>query len=163
MPAPKGYSLAQIRLHWIVAALILLQILFREPMAEAWDARREGGPVALSAGVAAHVAGGLLVLAFALWRLVLRRRHGAPPPPETEPAPLRLAATLAHWTLYGLMVLVPLSGALAWFGGIAAAAEAHQVLKNLLLLVVLVHVLAALWHQFWLKDDLLDRMRRPRA
>ncbi|MEY3308596.1 MAG: hypothetical protein RLZZ413_2634, partial [Pseudomonadota bacterium] len=40
------------------------------------------------------------------------------------------------------------------------AAEAHEVMTSLLLVVLAVHVAAALWHQFWLKDHLLRRMMR---
>ena len=86
---------------------------------------------------------------------------GAPPPPESEPAPLRLAAHLGHMALYALMVLMPVSGAVAWFGTVEAAAEVHEAMKPAMLILVLVHVAAALWHQFWLKDGLMLRMKRP--
>jgi cytochrome b561 len=81
--------------------------------------------------------------------------------PEVKPAILKLAAHLGHMGLYALMIAMPLSGAAAWFGGIEAAAEAHEVMKFLMIALVAVHVLAALWHQFWLKDGLLLRMKRP--
>ena len=161
VPKPKGYSRAQIALHWIVAVLIVLQFVLHEPMAEAWDRVEDGIAVAFDPVVALHVFGGLAVLAFALWRIVLRQRRGAPPPPESEPAPLRLAAHLGHMALYALMVLMPVSGAVAWFGTVEAAAEAHEAMKPALLILVLVHVAAALWHQFWLKDGLMLRMKRP--
>lgn len=161
VPAPKGYSARQIRLHWIVALLIVAQFTLNEPMGKAWDAVEDGVTPAGSWLVLAHIIGGVLVLIFALWRLVLRQTRGVPLPPEEEPAPLRLAAHVGHWALYALMILMPVSGLVAWFGGVEAAAEAHEVMKPLLLLLVLVHVLAALWHQFWLKDGLLLRMKRP--
>ena len=161
VPKPKGYSRAQIALHWIVAVLIVLQFVLHEPMAEAWDRVEDGIAVAFDPVVALHVFGGLAVLAFALWRIVLRQRRGAPPPPESEPAPLRLAAHLGHMALYALMVLMPVSGAVAWFGTVEAAAEVHEAMKPAMLILVLVHVAAALWHQFWLKDGLMLRMKRP--
>ena len=49
----------------------------------------------------------------------------------------------------------------AWFGGIDPAAEVHEVLRIVLLALVGAHVLAALWHQFWLKDGLMLRMKQP--
>ena len=58
------------------------------------------------------------------------------------------------------MLLMPVSGLVAWFGGVDTAADAHEVMSNLMLFVVGVHVAAALWHQFWLKDHLLLRMMR---
>ena len=87
VPKPKGYSRAQIALHWIVAVLIVLQFVLHEPMAEAWDKVEDGIAVAFDPVVALHVFGGLAVLAFALWRIVLRQRRGAPPPPGSGPAP----------------------------------------------------------------------------
>lgn len=162
MPVLKGYSARQIRLHWIVAVLIVLQFVLHEPIAEAWDQIEDGGSSpAFNWLVLSHIFGGALVLIFALWRLVLRQTRGVPPAPEAEPAPLRLAAHLGHLALYALMILMPLSGAAAWFGGIEAAAEVHEAMKPLMILLVAVHVLAAIWHQVWLKDGLMDRMRRP--
>jgi cytochrome b561 len=36
--------------------------------------------------------------------------------------------------------------------------EAHEVLANLLLVAIAAHVLAALWHQFVVRDGALSRM-----
>ena len=161
MIAPKGYSARQIRLHWIVTALIILQFLLHEPMSEAWDMIEDGQGPGSDWLVLSHVIGGILVLIFALWRLALRATRGVPPPPDSEPPLLRRAAHLGHLALYALMIAMPLSGMAAWFGGIDPAAEAHELMKVALLALVAAHVLAALWHQFWLKDGLLLRMKRP--
>lgn len=161
MPTPKGYSARQIRLHWMVAVVIVLQFVLHDPMSQAWDGIEDGGSPAFNWLVLAHIAGGVLVLVFALWRLVLRQTRGVPPAPEVGTAQLRIAAHLVHLGLYGLMIALPLSGMAAWFGGISAAAEAHEAMKLALLVLVAVHVLAALWHQFWLKDGLMLRMKRP--
>lgn len=161
MPALKGYSARQIRLHWLVTVLIVLQFLLHEPIAMAWDGIKEGQSPAFNWLILAHVLGGSLVLIFSLWRLVLRFGRGVPPAPEAEPEILRRAAHLGHLALYALMILMPLSGMAAWFGGIEVAAEGHEVMRIALLVLVAVHVLAALWHQFWLKDGLMMRMKRP--
>ena len=71
-----------------------------------------------------------------------------------------MAAHVGHWALYALMVLAPVTGLAAWYGGIEAAAEVHELFKPLLIILVAVHVLAALFHQFVLKDNLLARMKR---
>ncbi|MCC6305076.1 MAG: cytochrome b/b6 domain-containing protein [Rhodobacteraceae bacterium] len=160
MTSATGYLPAQIRLHWLAAILIVLQVVLHEPMAEAWEALGEGRPVTLGPAIAGHVAGGLLILAFALWRLVLRIRRGAPPPPA-GPAVLRLLAGLAHLALYALMVVMPLSGAAAWFFGVAPAAAVHVTLVPALIALVLMHAAAALWHHFWRQDESLLRMLRP--
>lgn len=160
-PAPKGYSRTQIALHWAAFVLIVQQFVLHEGIAEAWDVIEDGGVPPFDPVVAAHVFGGVAVLVFALWRLVLRRTRGVPDLPVGEPALARMAAHLGHGALYTLMIVMPLSGAVAWFGGVEGAAEAHEVLKPVMLVLVAVHVLAALWHQFWLKDNLLVRMKRP--
>ncbi len=161
MPSLKGYSARQIRLHWLVAVVIVLQFILHEPISQAWGGIEERQSPAFNWLILVHITGGVLVLVFALWRLVLRQTRGVPPAPEAEAAPLRMAAHLGHLALYALMIAMPLSGMAAWFGGIRAAAKAHEVMKAALMALVAVHVLAALWHQFWLKDGLMLRMKRP--
>lgn len=159
MTPPASYSRPQILLHWAVALLIVLQFVLHEPMSEAWDVIEDGGTVAFNPVVASHVLGGILVLAFALWRIVLRRSRGVPDLPAADGPAVRLAAHAGHLALYALMILMPVSGLVAWFGGAEAAAEAHEAMKPLMILLVAVHVAAALWHQLWLRDGLMARMR----
>jgi len=161
MTSPTAYSPWQIRLHWLATILIVLQVILHEPIADAWKALGEGGTAEFSLAVAGHVAGGILVALSALWRIGLRARRGAPPPPASTPAPVRLASGLVHAGLYGLMLLMPLSGAAAWFGGVETAAAVHGALVPVLLGLVALHVVASLWHHFWLRDGLMARMLRP--
>ncbi|PQO24394.1 cytochrome B [Rhodobacteraceae bacterium WD3A24] len=158
---PKGYSRAQIGLHWIVFLLVAVQFLFNGAIVEAWADFVETAESAFDPFAAAHVFGGLLVLALVLWRLVLRARRGAPPPPAQEPRVLRMAAHAAHWSLYALLILMPVTGALAWFGALEQAAGLHSVLRFALLALIALHILAALYHQFLLRDGLMARMRHP--
>ena len=58
------------------------------------------------------------------------------------------------------LVLIVAAVAAAWFGGVDLAAQGHNVLKIVLLALVALHVLGALYHQFVLKDGLINRMRR---
>jgi cytochrome b561 len=159
----KGYCAAQIALHWVIAILIVCQFVFHESMVDAWRALRRGGDAAAPVSLAAqtHVWGGLAVLAFALWRLWLRQTRGVPAAPAEEAAPLRLAAHITHGTLYALMILMPLTGAAAWFGGIGAASEAHEILRIPLFFLVLIHLFGALFQHFWLKTSVLNRIVRP--
>ncbi len=160
MPTPTGYSRTQIVLHWVVALLLAAQILFEDAIGKAWRIVEDGGVPPFDPMVALHVFGGLAVLAFALWRLVLRARRGVPPPSAAEPALAKTAAHLGHLALYALMIALPVTGAAAWFGGVEASAELHELLKPALILLVALHVAATLWHQLWLKDNLLARMKR---
>lgn len=158
MKAPSAYSRTQILLHWIVAFLFVLQFVLHEPMAEAWDVIEDGGTVAFDPLVAAHVAGGLLILTFAAWRIALRRTRGVPELPAGDGPMVRLAAHAGHMALYALMILMPLSGMAAWFGGAETAADVHEAMKPLVILLVAVHVAAAIWHQVWRRDGLMRRM-----
>ena len=156
----KGYSATQITLHWLVAGLILFQLIFGEDMGAAWRAVRQGTEPQMNFWVWAHIVVGIAVLLFVLWRLVLRFTRGAPEAPA-DSALMMQAATWGHRLLYAVMLLAPISGMAAWFGGVVAAAQAHELFKPVLILLVLGHVLAALYHQFIRKDGLLLRMRRP--
>lgn len=159
MTDPTSYSRPQIALHWLVFALIGLQYLFHDAISNAWDRIAQGGEAGFNPLVLAHVAGGALVLIFALWRLGLRARHGAPAPLEGNKIQL-IIAKLTHVGLYALMILMPISGSVAWFGGIDAAAQGHNVMKIILLALIALHVIGALWHHFVLRDGTMARMSR---
>ena len=58
------------------------------------------------------------------------------------------------------LVLIVAAVAATRFGGVDLAAQGHNVLKIVLLALVALHVLGALYHQFVLKDGLINRMRR---
>ncbi|MBM3612659.1 MAG: cytochrome B [Alphaproteobacteria bacterium] len=156
---PASYSRAQIRLHWIVFALVALQYILHEGMVEAWDALRETGAAEGGPLVGAHIAGGLAVLALVIWRLWLRRTRGVPPPVAPAGTLATRIAGLAHGALYALLVAMVLTGGMAWFGGIEAAANAHSVLRIALLALIALHAGAALWHQFVRRDGVMARMR----
>lgn len=157
------YTRSQILLHWIVVLLLIPQFLLHDGMSHAFRQLMEGAGAEYEPLVLQHIATGLAVLALVLWRLVLRARVGAPPSPAQEPALLKLAAHATHWALYALLMLLPLSGLAAWFGQLDTAAEAHEIMKNILLALAGLHIAAALFHQFILRTNLLARMRRPGA
>ena len=161
MAAPKGYSSTQIRLHWIVGALILFQLIYGEAMGEPWDAVTDGRVPVMSTWVWAHILVGGAVLALVVWRAALRRMRGVPEVPHSDNALMTKAAEWGHLALYALMVLTPISGLVAWYGGVEIAGEVHGWFKPALIVLIAGHAAAALYHQFWLKDGLLLRMQRP--
>lgn len=134
-----------------------------------------------------HKSLGLTVLALAVLRLGWRLYAGAPPPVPGTPRWQAAIASLTHWALYALIFAMPLSGwlydsssglrPLRWFGlvevpklvppdeGIADQAhDAHELLFLVLATVAALHVAAALFHHFFLRDATLRRMlpqRRP--
>jgi len=158
---PKAYSRRQIRLHWLVFILVVVQFVLNDSIHEAWHKVERGIAFEPSPLVISHVAIGFLLLALTIWRLIVRKRRGVPALPENEPPLMKLAAHVAHISLYVLMFLIPISGAVAWFGPLGLAAEGHELLTSLLLFVGGAHVAAALYHQFVLKTNLMDRMRTP--
>ena len=83
---PQGYNKTQIRLHWVIFILIVLQFLLHEPMSDGWDIIEKGGEPEPNIMVLQHIVGGLLVLVLVLWRLSIRVRRGAPALPAEEPA-----------------------------------------------------------------------------
>lgn len=160
MPEPKGYSSTQIGLHWIVAILLILQFVLNDSISAAWRAFVDGHEIAFNPLVAQHVFGGILIALLVVWRIALRMRRGAPPPPAEEAPALKLVAKATHGLLYVLMLTLPLSGAAAWFFAVRPAAEVHEVMKTVLIVLVGLHIVGALYHQLVLKNNLMERMKR---
>jgi cytochrome b561 len=154
------YSPLQIALHWGIFLLFALNYIVSEDMGRALRTRLEGGEPDQFAALI-HPPVGLAILALALVRIVVRLRQGAPALPPGKPL-LNRAAKLGHAALYLLLLAVPLSGMAAWGAGIRDAGDVHEVLVNLTVLVVVGHAVAALYHQFILKDGLMDRIRPGR-
>ena len=127
-----------------------------------------------------HKWAGITILTLSALRLAWRLGH-APPPDAPMPAWQRTAAHAVHGLLYALFFAVPLAGwgyssaagfPVVWFGVLPlpdwvpvdkawadALKTAHKVLALALGLLVLLHVAAALKHQFIDRDGLLRRMR----
>jgi cytochrome b561 len=166
----RRYSTASILMHWTMAAAIagawmIGQLLEEFPRAE--RATPQG----------AHALIGLAVVALLLPRLLARILGGAPEAagPDWE----RRLATAAHVLLYALMLAVPLSGlAIALTGraplpvlglfdipaampdrGLHRTLEGvHEVLSNLILGAVALHVAATLWHALIRRDGVMRHM-----
>lgn len=155
-----GYSGTQIALHWAIAVLILFNYIYSEGMGDALDARLEGIPATnLEINPQIHVWVGVTVLVLSLIRLALRQTRGVPEAGGT--GMMQLAATWGHRLLYALMILVPVMGGLTWFGRIEATGDIHALLANALMIVAGGHALMAIYHQFVVRDGLLNRMTRP--
>lgn len=156
----SGYSAIQISLHWIIAALVMFQLVFGEAMSEAVEAVEHGEQVDPSdlAMSAAHYWVGLVILGLVVVRVVVRLRRG---PVGGAGAGLSdMAAHGVHALFYVLLVLVPVSGLLALYVSPALGAI-HALAKPLCIVLILVHAGAALWHHFVIKDKVMARMLRP--
>lgn len=166
----KQYSKRMVIVHWLTLALLIAAWLLGESVS---DARHTEG--ATIAGYIIHALVGGSVMLLVLARLFFRSKDGTPPAPGT--GPMDKVASAVHYLLYALLVFVPFSGMMqvitsdvgkALLAGDAAmlpkkfegvvAHGMHELLVNVLIVVVVVHLLGALKHQFILKDGLMSRM-----
>jgi cytochrome b561 len=171
----QSYGAAAQALHWATVLLVVL----------AWmlgtfdDALPKGA--ARAAGLFVHISAGLAIPALVILRLVLRV---ADPPPALEATRFgkwpEYAAQVAHYSLYALLIAVPVTGILAQFARgnplpvfgffeIASpwirdknfahdVTEVHEVLANALIILAGLHATAALAHHWILRDRTLLRM-----
>ncbi len=169
---PERYGIVAQTLHWLIAALVTVQFVFGVKAANL--------PLSLERLIllARHKSLGLTLFALVILRLAWRMYSS--PPPQPSQAPLRTAARLSHGLLYALLLAMPMVGWLlssassltvSWFGlfslpNLVAPNRrlahwmllTHQTMAWLLLTVVVLHVGAAFWHHFILKDNVLTRM-----
>lgn len=160
---PAGYSATQITLHWIIAVLVIFQLIMGEDIKPAYRAFSRGNTPAEAdlfwANI--HVYVGIAIFVLALLRVVVLLRRGAPEPPADEHRLLKMAARATHGILYLVILGMPISGGVAWYFGIHDAGEVHEMAKPVIIAVVVLHVAAALWHHFVKRNDVLKRMVRP--
>jgi cytochrome b561 len=159
-------------LHWLMAPMVIAQLLIGLTMV----ASLSYYPLLL----AIHRPLGILILIFAVIRLVNRLTHKLPPFLATMSPAERRIASWSEYALYALLLAQPLTG---WamlsaarspivmpgpfeLPGIAphsidvyaALREAHDVFAVLLFMTFTAHVCAVLFHTLVLRDGLLDRM-----
>lgn len=158
----RGYSGLQILLHWILAVLVLFQLIFGESMTAVVDAA-EDGLQASGADLAlgsAHYWIGIAILVFVGLRILLRLTSGVPRPADSGPAWMSAAARASHILFYILLAATPILGLLAYYVG-DPFGEIHSLAKPVFILLIVLHAAAALLHHFWLKDDTLKRIFIP--
>lgn len=158
---PLTYSIAQRLLHWCVVVLIFFNLLFPDGMNRWHHLVRHGQTPTpddiSSANIHAYV--GITILLLAAIRLLLRWERGVPPEPAGQPALLNMLAKLVHFLLYALLFLMPITGILAYYLGIASSGSLHaDVLKIVLWAVIGLHALGALTQHFYFKSNVLRRM-----
>lgn len=158
---PVSFSLPQRVLHWLMALLILFNLLFTDAV-EVWGIEFFGGRTPTPEQVNAaniHAYVGITILVLAAIRLCLRFIQGVPPEPKEEPALLRFVARLAHWAFYAMFFVMPFAGIGAYYFGNSTAAFAHiGPMKTIMWVLIVGHILGALVHHFYWKTDVLKRM-----
>ena len=173
----QRYSIVAIIMHWASALLIIYMIFWGEGLVRGQPWMNPPVP-ANNPGL--HASLGILILALAVARLAWRMMN---PPPADVPMPVWQARSshALHWAFYALMILIPLSGMAQWNKSIAgkypefadldffnlfpiphysmpAFGSLHGLMTNAAMVLLFLHVAAALKHQFLDKDNMLKRM-----
>lgn len=157
MAAKNSYSGAQIFLHWLIVLLIVFQYIANGLVRWLWNARVTGA-LPDEPTLNTHVTIGIAVFALTGWRLWLRFRDGAPPPPENEVALARLIGRGFHVLFYLALFALPLAGAAGWFFSQQWAIDMHKLLKDLLLPLIALHVIGTFIQQYAFKNHIFMRM-----
>jgi cytochrome b561 len=180
----RRYSSVAVLLHWLVAALILTNVV----LAWTWDSLSKPDAHAV---VNVHKSIGLTVLGLALLQLLWRFSHRPPAFPATFQRWERLLSKAVHGLLYLVMFGLPLTGylmdsaqkgpverPLIWFGlfkfphlgtivNLAPGTKgqvheflesAHGLSADALYMLLFLHVAGALKHQFIDREKEVQRM-----
>ncbi len=177
------YSTVAIILHWVIAALVVANVLL------GWQFEDLRGPDR-RALMGVHKAIGMSILLLTLVRIAWRLMKKPPPLSETMNRWERMAARVIHTSFYVLLLALPLTGwitvsssestrpidmfgifqipALDYFAGMErhAQKDVHEVVeethhflaKVVVYALVPLHVLGALKHLFIDKENELGRM-----
>jgi cytochrome b561 len=168
----KAYGGVARFLHWLVVVLIVAQFVIGWTMP---DVHKDTKPVDL---IAWHLGVGATLLAVMLVRVIWRFTHR--PAANRLPAALNLVSSATHFLLYAALVVVPLLGWInassrGWTVRVAgivplpglspqgssfghAMGDVHSILAWVLFALICLHVAAALFHRFVLRDGTLQRM-----
>lgn len=161
-------------LHWLPAALViggLVLVEIHEFFPKGSDPR--------AAAMAGHFQSGLLVFAL-VWPRLLWSLFDRPPAITPEPPTLQMVIAKAiHGILYLLLIALPILGVVMMQANGKPIAllglplpiltgedkafadqikEVHELLGNTMIVLIVVHVLGALWHHVRQGDDTLLRM-----
>ena len=173
MPARLQYGPTAKLFHWLIVALLIVQYLIGWLMPDIHRGMQPGTAMMF------HVSFGVAILALTAVRFAWRLTH--PVAPESSlPAWQRLSSEAVHWLLYGLVFVTTLSGwffasmrgwTIQLFGFVnlpmLTAADSpvarmlgrwHERLEWALLVLVGLHVAAALVHLFVYRDRVMARM-----
>ncbi len=158
----QGYSGLQIGLHWLIAALVVFQLVFGESMTSAVDAVAEGTAASTfdMRFASLHYWFGIAILALVGVRLAVRLTRGVPPAHAATAFWTDMLARLAHGLFYVLLVVVPVTGLLGYYVE-GPFGDIHAWAKPVFIGLIAVHAAAALYHQFFKKDGTLTRMLKP--
>jgi cytochrome b561 len=168
---PSRYHPLQVTFHWLTVILVFAALILGKYSSFLPNDASEIAPLRL------HMIIGILTLVVIVARFITRTKLPRPAYASTGNAFLDGLGKFVHYALYLLVFLMTLSGmslslqtglpSIVFFGSGASlptdfydftARMLHGFIAPTLALLVLLHVGAALYHQFTLKDNLLSRM-----
>ena len=161
-------------LHWTLASLMIATLAY----GFAWMGNMPTADPALLPALRLHVFGGLVIVGLMTWRFVLRVTRPRPAPAGR--GILARIAVASHYGFYLLVAAIGLTGLLTIvMAGLVPAIlvgrpavmpqsfetipvfAIHAILVTLLANLILLHLAAALYHQFVRRDGLFGRMTVP--
>ncbi len=169
----KRYHFVLVILHWLLAAMIIMGLIMG------------GNVLSVTPNTAPekifflrmHMSAGMLILGFMLIRLIVRFFTDKPPHADIGNALLNKLGRATHYLLYLVVILLAGSGLATAnlaglpdivFGGSGAPLPvsfdeyppriAHGILSFVLILLIIGHVTAFVYHQFIRKDKLFSRI-----
>lgn len=165
----KQYSKRTAILHWAVFVLVIAALFLGHELHESENAAAKLSLFPI------HFLVGDTILLLTLLRIYFRKKDGEPAPANANPLLNKIAAA-THGLLNLSVLAVTLSGiATAATSGVieaiksgdanlvpdfhkVPAKEFHELFIGIMVALVLFHIVAALYHQFVVKDNLMRRI-----
>ena len=154
-----SYHWSQVALHWLVALLVAVQYATGGSIGRTHAAVARGiepDPFDLTLH-AIHNRAGLTILALMLARLALRLLIGVPEPLDSPTGWRRRLAQAMHAAFYLILIAQASTGVVATYVYWPVSAI-HGALSNALLALIALHVSAAFWHHFVVRDGAMKRI-----
>ena len=156
----EGFSKYQVIVHWLVASFILFQIATGSTMSNDFLALKDGkiSVEEVDKNSWYHLVFGLTIFLLMVIRFILRIIIGVPKPTKKSSSLTIILAKIIHWLFYLVLFIVPISGFVAWSTSNVLIGNLHTASVRALYVLVLTHLIAIVYHQIFLEDNLIDRM-----
>lgn len=168
---PARFHPVHVALHWLIFVLVVLMLGIGKTVLPGIPVDNPQKPFMLQM----HAVTGFLITVLLVARLIVRFTIKRPAPADAGNSFLNFVAGAVHILLYLLLIGMAVSGMGLFqqaslpdvFSGAAdypadffiyPVRIGHGLTSTLLVLLILLHVGAALYHQFIRKDNLLARM-----
>lgn len=184
MMMENKYSKTAIYLHWIIAVLMIVNVLLgwiTDSLPDAW----------IRFTIDTHKSIGISVLCLVLMRVLWRIGHPPPALPDSFKPWEKKLSHLGHWGLYAMMLLVPITGwmhdsawkdaashpmqlfytipwlRIGWIEQVEPVfkeklhdifGETHELMSTVLVILFVLHILGVIKHKLIDKHSIMARM-----